>query len=123
MLILGSDFSDLRLFHLHRNWTSKIRWNRDWRKTRTNAKWSIANVNRFVHPRVYRSPIFLLHGFTKSKNEDEVLNHENKTQIQIRTIKSWNHVFNFHFVFNPFLCLNIFIINHDVKAFPFLLYV
>ena len=77
MLILGSDISNLRLFHLHRNWTSKIRWNRDWRKTRTNAKWSIANVDRFVHPRVYRSPIFLLHGVTKSKKEDEVLNHEN----------------------------------------------
>ena len=77
MMILGSDISDLRLFHLHRNWTSKIRWNRDWRKARTNAKWSIANVNRFVHPRVYRSPIFLLHGFTKSKHEDEMLNHEN----------------------------------------------
>ena len=102
MLILGSDISDLRLFHLHRNWTSKIRWNRDWRKTRTNAKWSIANVNRFVHPRVYRSPIFLLHGFTKSKNEDEVLNHENLTHIQNRTTKSWKHVFIFHFVFTPF---------------------
>ena len=88
MLVLGSDIGYLCLLHLHGYWTSKTWWNRNWRKTRTNAKWSIANVNWLVHPSVYRSSIFLLHGFAQSKKRSRGVESCKKMHLRFQPMQS-----------------------------------
>ena len=103
---LGRDLGNIRIFHLYGNWTSKTWRDRDWRKTRENAKWKTSNVHRSIHSSVHGSPIFLLHGVAQSKKgEGRFMKRRDKFSIPSQTIKTiiLYYFISTFFFYNPLL--------------------
>ena len=112
------DVGDLRIFHLHCNWSSETWWYRNQPENGENAKWAVANGHWYLYSSVHHPTVFLLHGSAQSKNErleiSTIYDNENPFQTFVDV--------HFHplFVLNP-VVIDLYPWNNDVlnyKEYP-----